>query len=51
MVRIDRNTGKLAPPEASNSVLEAFKVGEEPKEYAMEAGEANLEEFGKEDNF
>jgi penicillin-binding protein 1A len=51
MVRIDRNTGKLAPPEASNAVMEAFKIGEEPKEYATEAGEASLEEFGKEDNF
>ena len=50
-VEIDRDTGKLAAPGAPNSVTEAFKVGEAPTEYAVEAGEANLEEFGMEDNF
>jgi penicillin-binding protein 1A len=51
MVRIDPETGKLAPPEATSTVIEAYKIGEEPTEYAKEAFEADLEEFGKEDNF
>jgi len=51
MVRIDPKTGKLAPPDSGSAVMEAFKVGEEPTEYETEAGEASLEEFGKEDNF
>ena len=41
----------MASMSGDPSMAMAFKAGEEPKEYANEAGTASLDEFGKEDNF
>ena len=49
-VEIDRDTGKLAAPEPQILCQKPSKL-RRPTEYAIEAGEASLEEFGKEDNF
>lgn len=44
-VRIDGKTGKRVPPGARGAVLEAFKAGTAPEEYASKSGEASTDAF------
>jgi penicillin-binding protein 1A len=47
--RIDPLSGKLARPDTPNSVLEAFRRGEEPKEYVPARDMVNSDQFFKVD--